>query len=151
MPSRKQIQSCVSKVFTPIEHSFKTHQGFIISVADRHIWVSSLKRNLLWRPFYNFRHPMNRENRLSLKAALLGYGRIGDSLPFHRHFWKQVPQNNGSTFRIDIRIWALKPPGTYLSFLFIISNTESSFLSFLPEPQWICFFRNHNRPESIHR
>jgi hypothetical protein len=56
-------------------------------VADRHTLVSSLKKNLLWSLFYSFRHPTtSREDMQSLKAALLGYGRIGGSLPFHRHF-----------------------------------------------------------------
>jgi hypothetical protein len=57
----------------------------IISVADRHTWISSLRKNLLKIPIYSFRHPTSLESSLSLKAALLGYGRIEDSLPFPRH------------------------------------------------------------------
>jgi hypothetical protein len=61
----------------------------------------------------------------SLKAALLGYGRIGGSLPFHRHSRKQALQNNGSTFRIDIRIWASEPPEVCTTF---IIHFYSSFI-----------------------
>ena len=84
------------------------YKRFVISAANRCIGINSLRKNLLENPPCNFRHPTSQENRLSLKAALPGYGRIGDRLPFHRHFWRQGPQNNGSTFRIDIRRWAFK-------------------------------------------
>jgi hypothetical protein len=45
---------------------------------------------------------------LNSKAALPGHDYIRDNLLFHHHFPKQVSQNNGSTFHIDIRIWAFK-------------------------------------------
>jgi hypothetical protein len=42
--------------------------------------------------------------------VLSGYDRIRGSMSLHRRCKKQEPQNNDSTFRIDIHIWASKKP-----------------------------------------